>query len=182
MVEQILRDYANAYGFRFAALRYFNACGADPDGEIGEEHDPETHLIPRALMTAAGLLPHLDVYGNDYDTADGTCIRDYIHVLDLARGHLAALDVLRDGAQSLSVNLASGRGFSIREIIDAAVRTTDCRIPVEIKSRRPGDPPVLIACPERARTLLGFTTQYSDLDTIIRTAWRFQKSRVRHPV
>jgi UDP-arabinose 4-epimerase len=173
MVEQILADQAEAYGLRYVALRYFNACGADPDGEIGERHSPETHLIPRALMAAAGALPTLQVFGDDYPTPDGTCIRDYIHVSDLARAHVLALEHLRRGGENLAVNLGTGRGTSIREIVGAIRRITAREVPLSFEARRVGDPPSLYADPTLARERLGFVAQYSDVDTIVRTSAPF---------
>jgi UDP-arabinose 4-epimerase len=154
-------------------LRYFNACGADPHGEIGECHNPETHLIPRALMAAAGTIPHLAIFGGDYQTPDGTCIRDYIHVWDLARAHLRALHHLMNGGDSLALNLGSGRGVSIREIITAIERITCREVPVVIEPRRDGDPPILYAESSRAEELLRFRAELSDIDTIVRTAAPF---------
>lgn len=173
IAEQILQDYAAAYALKYVALRYFNACGADPEGELGEWHEPETHLIPRALLAAAGTLPHLSVYGDDYATEDGTCVRDYIHVTDLARAHVQALEHLVAGGQNLSVNLGTGRGSSIGEIIAAIGRVTERKVPVEMHPRRAGDPPALYADPTFARSTLGFSPEYSDLETIIRTAAPF---------
>ncbi|MEB3043362.1 UDP-glucose 4-epimerase GalE [Rhizobium mulingense] len=168
--EMALEDFAAAYGIRFAALRYFNAAGADPDGELAERHDPETHLIPRALLAAAGRLERLDIFGTDYSTADGTCVRDYIHVSDLAQAHLAAVKHLMADGGSLSVNLGSGRGTSVREILAAIHRTTGREVPVRYRSRRAGDPPILFANTARAKAELGFSPALSDIDTIIRTA------------
>jgi UDP-arabinose 4-epimerase len=173
IAEHMLRDYAAAYGLGFVALRYFNACGADPDGELGEWHDPETHLIPRALLAAAGRIPKLAVFGNDYETADGTCVRDYIHVTDLARAHVLALRYLREGGENLAVNLGTGSGASIRNVLDAVARITKRQVPIEWHPRRPGDPAALYADPTAARRILGFSTEYSDLDTIVRTAAPF---------
>jgi len=173
IAEQILQDYAAAYQLRYVALRYFNACGADPDGELGEWHDPETHLIPRALLAAGGAIPHLAVYGDDYATEDGTCIRDYIHVTDLARAHVLALDYLIKGGQNLSVNLGTGHGSSIGEILKTIGRITEREVPVEMHPRRAGDPPALYADPTFARSVLGFSPEYSDLETIVRTAAPF---------
>ncbi|PDT03813.1 UDP-glucose 4-epimerase GalE [Rhizobium chutanense] len=168
--EMALEDFAAAYGIRFAALRYFNAAGADPEGELAERHQPETHLIPRALLAAAGRLEWLDVFGTDYATADGTCVRDYIHVSDLAQAHLAAVNHLMADGASLSVNLGSGRGTSVREILEAIHRATGHEVPVRYRPRRTGDPPVLFADTARAKAELGFTPALSDIDTIIRTA------------
>lgn len=170
IAEHMLADYSAAYGLRFVALRYFNACGADLDGELKEAHDPETHLIPRAMMAAAGTIDFLEVFGNDYDTPDGTCIRDYIHVLDLARAHVLAVERLSNDGANLAVNLGTGRGTSIREILDAIGRITGRNVPVEIRARRAGDPPALYADPSFAAEKLGFLAVYSDLDTIIRSA------------
>jgi UDP-arabinose 4-epimerase len=167
--EQILQDYAEAYVMRYAALRYFNACGADPGGELGEWHDPETHLIPRALLAAAGRVERLEIYGDDYPTPDGTCVRDFIHVSDLARAHLLALRRLLAGSGSLRLNLGAGRGTSVKEVIRAIERGAARKVPVVVKPRRPGDPPILCAETSLARRTLGFVPELSDLDTIVRT-------------
>lgn len=168
--EMALEDFAAAYGIRFAALRYFNAAGADPDGELAERHHPETHLIPRALLAAAGRLERLDIFGTDYATEDGTCVRDYVHVSDLAQAHLAAVNHLMAGGGSLSVNLGSGRGTSVREILEAIYRASGREVPVNYRARRVGDPPILFANTARAKAELGFAPVLSDIDTIIRTA------------
>ncbi|MGO4569773.1 UDP-glucose 4-epimerase GalE [Rhizobium sp. 2YAF20] len=173
VAEQIVKDYAAAYLLKYVALRYFNACGADPEGELGEWHDPETHLIPRALLAAGGKIPHLAVYGDDYPTEDGTCIRDYIHVADLARAHVLALEHLINGGPNLCVNLGTGRGSSIGEILQIINSITKGKVPVEWHPRRAGDPPALYADPTFARRVLGFSAEYSDLETIIRTAAPF---------
>jgi UDP-arabinose 4-epimerase len=170
MGEQILRDYGEAYGMRYAALRYFNASGADPDGELAEWHDPETHLIPRALLAAAGQVGRLEIYGDDYSTPDGTCVRDYIHVSDLARAHALALRRLLSGSASLRLNLGAGRGSSIMDVIDAIERFTGREVPYVVKPRRPGDPASLFAETSLARSVLGFVPEISDLDSIVRTA------------
>lgn len=170
MIELMLGDYARAYGFRSVALRYFNAAGADPEGQLTERHDPETHLIPRALMAAAGRVDRLDVFGDDYATPDGTCIRDYIHVVDLAEAHVAAVDYLRNGGDPLKANLGSGRGTSVRQVIDAIHQVTRRRVPVQLLARRAGDPPVLYADTTWARQTLGFRPRLSDIETIIKTA------------
>ncbi len=164
--EQMLQDYDVAYGLRHVALRYFNAAGADPSGLLGERHDPETHLLPLALRAAAGAGP-LSVFGDDYDTPDGTCIRDYVHVSDLARGHLLALLYLESGQKSVAVNLGSGRGHSVLEVCDAVERVTGRRVPLRLAPRRAGDPAELTADPALAERLLGFRTDLSDLDTIV---------------
>lgn len=174
-VEQMLADVSAAEGLSYAALRYFNASGASPDGEIGEEHEPETHLIPNALKAAAGLGGRMKLFGDDYDTPDGTCVRDYIHVMDLADGHLAALDRLTTGAGSFACNLGSGRGFSVREILDAVESVTGKAVPHDVHPRRPGDTPVLLADVSYARELLGFEARRSDPKTVIGDAWRFHR-------
>lgn len=168
--EMALEDYARAYGMRFVALRYFNAAGADPDGELSERHEPETHLIPRALMAASARLARLDVFGSDYATADGTCIRDYIHVTDLAEAHMAAVRYLVAGGETLRVNLGSGHGTSVAGIVSAIHRLTGHMVPVHYDQRRAGDPPELFADIACAKRTLGFVPAYSDIDTIIRTA------------
>jgi UDP-arabinose 4-epimerase len=177
MVEQLLVDCAQAHGLRSVSLRYFNCAGADPDGEIGEEHDPEPHLIPRALLAAAGALDRLEIYGTDYPTPDGTAVRDYIHVSDLANAHVAALDHLRQGGETVALNLGIGRGFSVREVVAAAERISGRRVPTLARPRRPGDPPVLVAEAGRARARLGWQPRFSDLDEIIATAWNWQQRR-----
>ena len=183
MVERMLFDFAAAHGLKSAIMRYFNAAGASPDGEIGEAHDPETHLIPLALDAAAGKGPALTVFGEDYPTPDGTCIRDYIHVGDLADAHVLALDWLGDGDGDADAgaarvfNLGVGFGVSVREILDAIARVTGRAVPHIIGQRRPGDPPVLIADPSRARRELGWKPRSSDIDTIVATAWRWQQGR-----
>jgi len=168
--EQMIRDHGAAYGLNHVILRYFNAAGADPEGELRERHDPETHLIPLALLAASGQRPGLQIFGNDYPTPDGTCIRDYIHVTDLARAHVNALSHLMGGGPDLAVNLGTGKGLSILQIVAAAERACGRRVPVTFSSRRPGDPPVLLADPARAARELGFTTRLSDIDTIMRHA------------
>jgi len=171
--EQMLADHARAYGLRYVILRYFNACGADPEGEIGEWHDPETHLIPLALMTAAGKRPVLDIYGTDYPTPDGTCVRDYIHVCDLARAHVLAFEHLHSGGDNLALNLGTGQGLSIRQIVSAVTSITGRDVAVSVKPRRPGDPPVLYADPTLAGRELGFVAEISDIGTIVKTAAPF---------
>ena len=175
MAERMLRDFDSAYGIRSVSLRYFNAAGADLDGEIGESHEPETHLIPLVLKAALGKIPHVSVFGNDYETPDGTCIRDYIHVTDLADAHIRALNYLQAGKNSTSVNLGVSRGHSVSEVIKTAEFVTEKKIPVVITDRRPGDPPLLIAAAEKARELLAWETRYSDIKTIIQTAWDWHK-------
>jgi UDP-arabinose 4-epimerase len=168
--EDMLRDHAAAYGLRYAALRYFNAAGADPDGQIGERHDPETHVIPLALRAAAGTGPAFGILGTDYDTPDGTCIRDYIHVTDLARAHVLALRYLMAGGDSVAVNLGSGVGISVQDIVGAIARVTGCPVPLHHAPRRPGDPPMLTADPSLALRTFGFRTELSQIDTMIRDA------------
>lgn len=175
MIERILQDFDTAHQLRSISLRYFNAAGADPEGEIGEAHDPETHLIPLILDAAAGAQPLITIYGDDYDTPDGTCIRDYIHVTDLAQAHLLALQTLRAGAGSNVFNLGNGQGYSVKEVIESAERVTGCSIPVAIGKRRVGDPSSLVGDSSRARAMLGWQTNYPDIDTIISTAWRWRK-------
>ena len=177
MIEWILQDFARAYDLRYVSLRYFNAAGGDPDAQIGEDHDPETHLIPIVLDVALGRREHLDIYGTDYDTADGTCIRDYIHVTDLAGAHLLALQYLLDGGQSNVFNLGNDNGFSVREVIAAALKITDCDIPCVESDRRAGDPPSLIGSSAKMRKKLGWKPVYHELEDIIETAWRWQRQR-----
>jgi UDP-glucose 4-epimerase len=172
-IEKMLASYARAYPLQFAALRYFNAAGADPDEPLGERHDPETHLVPIVLEAALGKRHHVTVFGRDYDTNDGTCIRDYIHVCDLAAAHLAALEHLVAGGQGGAFNLGTGRGYSVAEVLETARRVTGRSIPVEYGARREGDPAVLVASPVRARDVLGFTPVRSSLETIVRDAWAF---------
>ena len=174
MSERIIADFGAAHGIRSGLLRYFNAAGADPEGDIGERHDPETHLIPLALGAAAGK-GQLTLYGDDYPTPDGTCIRDYIHVTDLAEAHVAALGRLLDGAESMALNLGTGEGASVREILDTVERVTGRPVPHQIGPRRPGDPPALVADPSQARETLGWTARTSDLETIVRTAWNWHR-------
>ena len=173
MVERMIRDFGYAHGLRSVSLRYFNAAGADPGGELGEEHCPETHLIPLAIKAALGHVPLLHVYGTDYETPDGTPIRDYIHVTDLADGHLRALAYLLGGGDSRVINLGTGRGSSVREIIAAVENVTSRSLPVQHSPRRVGDPPVLVADYTLATELLGWSPRYSDLHTVISTAFRW---------
>lgn len=177
MIEQILRDFDHAHGLRAMCLRYFNAAGADPAGEIGEAHDPETHLIPLVLDAALGRRPAITVFGDDYATPDGTCIRDYIHVTDLAAAHVLALQALEQGAASTAYNLGNGQGFSVHEVIDCARQVTGQAIPVETGPRRAGDPPRLVGDAERIRSELNWQPQYADLDAIVQTAWQWQQGR-----
>jgi UDP-glucose 4-epimerase len=172
MVEQVLRDYAASYGLKFAALRYFNAAGADPSGALAERHDPETHLIPLVLQVASGHKQSITIYGDDYPTPDGTCVRDYIHVNDLCDAHLLALQALWNGAENASYNLGTGQGFSVQQVIDTAREVTDCDIAVTKGERREGDPAVLVADATFAMEKLGWQPKYSDLKTIIQHAWQ----------
>jgi UDP-glucose-4-epimerase GalE len=173
MVERMLADVETAHGLRWTALRYFNACGADPGGGLGECHEPETHLIPVALEAAAGLRSELSLFGTDYPTRDGTCIRDYIHVTDLATAHVFALEALLEGGPGGAYNLGTGTGHSNREVLDRIGAVVGIPVPLEETSRRPGDPPELVADASRFRRDFGWRPQHSDLDTIIRTAWEW---------
>lgn len=182
IVEQILSDYRVAYHFKSITLRYFNACGADASATIGELRDPETHLIPRALMAVLGHVADFAIFGTDYDTPDGTTIRDYIHVDDLAAAHIAALQALLGGAAGDVFNLGTGVGYSVRQILDAIEAETGQAVPVVVRERRAGDPPVLVADPTKAERELGFRASRSDLAHIIRSAWAWhQKAHPRRP-
>ena len=176
-IERALADYARAYGWGYAALRYFNACGAAEDGEIGEDHEPETHLIPLVLQVALGKRPEVLIYGDDYPTPDGSCIRDYIHVEDLADAHLAALERIGPRVE-MKLNLGTGQGVSVREVVDACRRVTGREIPCRVAPRRPGDPPVLVADARRAERELDWRPRYRTIDSIVQTAWRWHQ---RHP-
>jgi UDP-arabinose 4-epimerase len=171
MIERILRDFDAAHGMRSISLRYFNAAGADPDGEIGEAHDPETHLIPLVLDAAAGKRPSITVFGDDYDTPDGTCIRDYIHVADLADAHVLALKALEDGAKTTAYNLGNGLGFSVKEVIETVERVVGKKVPVQIGERRAGDPARLVGDSQLIRSTLGWSPRYAALHLIIASAW-----------
>jgi len=177
--ERMIDDFASAHAFRSVRLRYFNAAGADPACEIGENHDPETHLIPLVLETALGTRAMIEVFGTDYATPDGTPIRDYVHVSDLARAHVLAMEYLLAGGGTISVNLASERGASAREVVDIARKVTGARIEVRDAQRRPGDPSILVARARRARELLGWSAERSDLVTIISDAWRWHSKMFR---
>ena len=174
--EQALEAYDRAYGLRFASLRYFNAAGADESGDIGELHDPENHLIPSALLAATGARPELELYGTDYPTPDGTCVRDYIHVNDLGDAHVSALEHLSGGGNSLALNLGTGRGYSVREVLNKIEEVAGRRVPTRIAPRRPGDPPALVADPALAEQLLRWKATRS-LDEIVTTAWRWMQRR-----
>lgn len=177
MIEEILSDYDRAYGIKSVCLRYFNAAGAWPDQNLGERHEPETHLIPITLQVAQGLRPEVSVFGNDYDTPDGTCIRDYVHVLDICQAHLLALKWLQTQETSLRINLGNGKGFSVKEVIEAAQRVTGKTINIKTCPRRPGDPARLISDSKQAETTLGWQPQFTDLDQIIGSAWAYAQAR-----
>ena len=176
MVERMLQDAASAYGLRSVALRYFNAAGASPEGDIGESHQPETHLIPNALRAALGTGPALKLFGDDYPTPDGTCVRDYVHVDDLAQAHERALAYMQAHEGAHAFNLGNGQGFSVREVIEAASRVAGRAVPFEVAPRRDGDPATLVASSERARAELGWFPAHASLDEIIGTAWRWHQS------
>lgn len=176
-VEQMLEDFDRAYGLKSVCLRYFNAAGADAEGELGECHEPETHLIPLILQVASGRRPHITVHGEDYATADGTCIRDYIHVEDLAEAHLLALRQLLAGGASARYNLGNGNGYSVREVIEAARRVTGHPIPAVMGARRAGDPPVLVADAGAARAALGWQPRHAALEVIVAHAWAWEQRR-----
>lgn len=177
-VEKILKWCDNAYGIKYTALRYFNAAGAHESGKIGEDHKPETHLIPLILEAALGKREKIMVFGDDYKTPDGTCVRDYIHVMDLAEAHLLALDRLKKGGESRIYNLGNGKGFSVNEVIEVARKVTGINIKAEIAGRRAGDPAVLVASSEKAVMELGWKPKYNSLETIIETAWNWHKNHV----
>ncbi|MEG1609842.1 MAG: UDP-glucose 4-epimerase GalE [Bilophila sp.] len=178
-MEQMLRDFGTAHGLRSMVLRYFNAAGCDPEGETGERHDPETHLIPRALMALTGDAPELSLFGEDYATPDGTCIRDYIHVCDLAQAHVLAMQYLNTGGASGCLNLGTGNGLSVREILASIARVTGKVVPFRMAPRRAGDPPRLVADARRAGIVLHWRACQSDRDTIIDTAWNwYQRDRI----
>lgn len=181
MVEHILEDFDRAYGMKSVCLRYFNAAGADPEGQLGERHDPETHLIPLVLQAASGRRSSISVFGRDYDTPDGTCIRDYIHIIDLCEAHWLALLSLQNGAGSQKYNLGNGRGFSVQQVIDASLRITGKPIEVLEAPRRPGDPARLVADCRLACTQLGWTPEYADLDVIIEHAWNWERCQIAAP-
>ncbi len=178
MVEQILQDFDKAHGIKSICLRYFNAAGADPEGEVGEAHDPETHLIPIVLDVAAGTRSHMTINGSDYDTSDGTCIRDYIHVMDLAQAHVLALKALTSGSSSRHYNLGNGQGFSVKQVIETAQTVTQREIPVQMGPRRPGDPPCLVGDASSISRELGWTPYYTRLSSIIETAWNWTQKRL----
>ena len=179
MVEQMLEDYDKAYGLKSVALRYFNAAGADPGGELGERHDPETHLIPLVLQAASGRREVISLFGSDYDTPDGTCVRDYIHVQDLCDAHMLALDKVINTGKSDQFNLGNGLGYSVQQVIDCAAQITGRKIPVKTEARRPGDPAILVADATRAGQELGWVPS-SDLEMIIESAWNWEQSFFSH--
>jgi UDP-glucose 4-epimerase len=174
MIEEVLADYDAAYGLKSVCLRYFNAAGADPEGQLGERHEPETHLIPLVLQAASGRRPHISVFGRDYDTPDGTCIRDYVHIADLCEAHWLALQSLTNGGPSQAYNLGNGNGFSVQEVIDTAEAATGRKIVILNAPRREGDPARLVADATLARKQLGWQPQYADLATIIQHAWKWE--------
>lgn len=177
-MEKMFKWISKAHNLRYVSLRYFNACGAHPNGKIGEAHNPETHLIPLVLQVPNGKREYISVFGNDYDTKDGTCVRDYIHVNDLAQAHILAMEYLSKGGESNIFNLGNGVGFTVKEVIETARKVTNHTIPIIEEERRAGDPSVLIASSEKARKVLGWKPQYADLETIISTAWKWH---VNHP-
>jgi UDP-glucose 4-epimerase len=175
MVEQVLEDFDRAYGLKSVCLRYFNAAGADPDGQLGERHEPETHLLPLVLQAASGRRKTITVYGFDYDTPDGTCIRDYVHVVDLVAAHAQAVDYLLAGGASTAFNLGNGQGFSVQQVIDTARRVTGRDIFISEAPRRAGDPPRLVADARRANSLLGWQPRFATLEQIVAHAWEWEK-------
>jgi UDP-glucose-4-epimerase GalE len=178
MVEKILRWYGSAYGLKWIALRYFNAAGADPAGEIGEDHDPETHLIPLVIGAALRTRPPVKVFGTDYPTPDGSAVRDYVHVMDLADAHRRALEGLDNGTASQAINLGTGQGHSVRSVIETVNRVGGKKVPFEEAPRRAGDPPELVAAPGRARDVLGWSCRYAALEVIVEHAWKWHAGRV----
>jgi UDP-glucose-4-epimerase GalE len=175
--ERMMDDFGRAHGLRSARLRYFNAAGGEPTAEIGEDHDPETHLIPLVLDAAAGIRPAVTVFGTDFPTPDGTPLRDYIHVCDLARAHVLAIERLLKGGETIAVNLGAGRGISVRQVIDTVRQITGHEVLAYDAPRRPGDPPILVADTSKARAVLGWAPERSDLATIIADAWRWHRNR-----
>jgi UDP-glucose-4-epimerase GalE len=176
MVERILQTVSQSHGLKTATLRYFNAAGADPDGEIGESHHPETHLIPLLIQTAMGKRSDFTLFGEDHETEDGTPVRDFIHVTDLANAHVQALECMITQEQSLTLNLGTGKGYSVREVIDTIEKGWDLKIPIVSGERFSGDPPILIANAEKAQDILGWSPQYSDIQTIVETAWDWESA------
>ena len=176
--ERALADYAGAYPFGSCALRYFNAAGAAADNALGEDHTPETHLIPLVIQAALGRIPHVTIFGADYPTPDGTCVRDYVHVEDLAAAHVAALERLREGHAGGAFNLGTGKGASVKEVVRAAERATGRKVRTVVGPRRPGDPPYLVAAPGRAKEVLGWEPEFRTIDAIVASAWKWHS---RHP-
>ena len=177
MVERVLADFNHAYDFKSVIFRYFNAAGAAPDGSLGEDHDPETHLIPLVLLTAMGKRESVSIFGTDYPTNDRTCVRDYIHVTDLAQAHVLGLEYLLKGGDSAIFNLGNGSGFSVKEVIETARQVTGREIPTIECPRRPGDPPALVGSSDRARNILGWKPEYADLKQILSHAWKWHQQR-----
>ena len=178
MIERILRDFEQAHGIRAVSLRYFNAAGADHEGDLGEDHDPETHLIPLVIEAALGRRPYVEIYGTDYPTSDGTAIRDYIHVTDLAEAHTTALAYLLDGKSSTAINLGTGKGHSVKEVIGAVERMAGGPVPTQAAQRRTGDPSILLADPTKASQVLSWRPYYTTLDAIVESAWRWHAGRL----
>lgn len=176
IMENAMEDYSKSYGLKYIALRYFNACGADPCGDIGEDHNPESHLIPIVLQTALGQRESIKIFGEDYNTEDGTCVRDYIHVNDLASAHTLALSALYDGMSSNVFNLGNGNGFSVKEIIDAAEKATGIHINRQITERRAGDPAILIASSDKIKKMLNWKPEFLNIEAIIASAWNWHKN------
>jgi UDP-glucose 4-epimerase len=177
MIERVLKDFNAAYDFKSVCFRYFNAAGADPEGRLGEDHNPETHILPLVLLTALGQRESVSIFGTDYPTPDGTCIRDYIHVTDLAQAHVLGLEYLLNGGEATIFNLGNGNGFSVREVIETARQITGREIQAIECERRPGDPPALVGSSDRARKILGWNPQYADLSQIISHAWNWHQKR-----
>jgi UDP-glucose 4-epimerase len=181
MVERIIKEYCRVYGLKACVLRYFNAAGADPEAVIGERHEPETHLIPLLLDVACGKTDFFRILGDDYPTPDGTCVRDFIHVVDIARAHIQAMDYILSGGQELAFNLSNQSGYSIHQVIQTAREITGSAISAKVFPRRPGDPPILVGQSDKARSMLGWRPHYEALNVIMETAWRWhQKDRLRH--
>jgi UDP-arabinose 4-epimerase len=176
-IEQVLRWYSNAYDLNWIALRYFNAAGADLDGEIGEHHDPETHLIPLVIQSAMGVRPELEIYGMNHPTHDGTPIRDYIHVMDLADAHLLALEYLKQGGESRALNLGTGNGHSVLEVISAVKRISGLLPPTRPVEKRPGDPPVLVADASKAHQTIGWIPNHKEIHSIVESAWKWHNEK-----
>lgn len=177
MVEKMLEDFDQAYGLRSVRFRYFNAAGADPQGRLGEDHSPETHLVPLVLFAALGKRPDISIFGDDYETPDGTCLRDYVHVADLAAAHVQGVDYLLAGGASEVFNLGNGNGFSVKQVIETARRITGREIVAKVCDRRAGDPPSLVGGSAKAQDILGWQPQYADLDAIISHAWQWHQQR-----